>query len=60
MTQYALRNTYYGHFKNGKRHGQGTFLYANGAKYEGNWENNLKHGWVCFLAYKLSAYVTES
>jgi hypothetical protein len=46
MTQYALRNTYFGNFKNGKRHGQGTFLYANGAKYEGNWENNLKHGWV--------------
>ena len=48
MTQYALRNTYFGNFKNGKRHGQGTFLYANGAKYEGTWENNLKHGWVCF------------
>ncbi len=46
MTQYALRNTYYGIFKNGKRHGTGTFLYANGAKYEGNWDNNLKHGWV--------------
>ncbi len=48
MTQYALRNTYFGNFKNGKRHGQGTFLYANGAKYEGTWENNLKHGWVRF------------
>ena len=46
MTQYALRNTYYGSFKDGKRHGKGTFLYADGSKYEGNWENNLKHGWV--------------
>ena len=48
MTQYALRNTYFGNFKHGKRHRQGTFLYANGAKYEGTWENNLKHGWVRF------------
>lgn len=51
MTQYTLRNTYYGNFKNGKRHGQGTFLYANGTKYEGNWENNLKHGWVINIFY---------
>lgn len=49
MTQYTLRNTYYGNFKNGKRHGQGTFLYANGTKYEGSWENNVKHGWVLIL-----------
>ena len=48
MTQYALRNTYFGMFVNGKRHGQGTFLYANGAKYEGTWSNNLKHGWGKF------------
>jgi hypothetical protein len=48
MTQYTLRNTYYGNFLNGKRNGQGTFLYANGSKYEGAWENNLKHGWVKF------------
>ncbi|CAF0869215.1 unnamed protein product [Brachionus calyciflorus] len=48
MTQYTLRNTYFGNFKNGKRHGQGTFLYANGTKYEGNWENDIKHGWGKF------------
>jgi len=45
-TQYALRNTYYGDFKYGKRHGKGTFIYASGAKYEGDWMQNLKHGWV--------------
>jgi hypothetical protein len=47
-TQYALRNTYYGDFKYGKRHGKGTFIYASGAKYEGEWMQNLKHGWVKF------------
>ena len=31
---------------NGKREGEGTFLYANGSKYEGGWKNNLKHGFV--------------
>lgn len=46
MTQYSLRNSYYGNFKNGKRHGQGTYLYANGSKYEGNWQFDVKHGWV--------------
>lgn len=49
MTQYCLRNTYYGSFKNGKRDGQGTFLYADGSKYEGTWKENLKSGWVRFL-----------
>ncbi len=53
MTQYALRNTYYGSFKNGKRHGKGTFLYADGTKYEGSWENNLKHGWVIIYSFKV-------
>jgi hypothetical protein len=48
MTQYSLRNTYYGNFEYGKRHGHGTFLYANGSKYEGDWFNNLKHGFVLF------------
>lgn len=46
MTQYSLRNTYYGNFEYGKRDGHGTFLYANGSKYEGDWHSNLKHGYV--------------
>jgi hypothetical protein len=45
-TQYTFRNTYYGCLQNGKRNGQGAFLYADSSKYEGNWLNNLKHGWV--------------
>lgn len=50
MTQYCLRNTYYGSFKNGKRDGHGTFLYADGSKYEGMWKNNLKDGMVNFIS----------
>ena len=45
-SQYALRNTYNGEFVKGIRHGYGTFYYANGAKYEGYWYNNMKHGKV--------------
>lgn len=30
--------------KNGLRHGQGSFQYANGDHYEGNWKENLYHG----------------
>ena len=40
---------YDGDFVNGLRHGYGTFYYANGAKYEGGWKNNMKHGKVTCL-----------
>ena len=46
-SQYPLRNMYDGDFVNGLRHGYGSFYYANGAKYEGGWKNNMKHGKVC-------------
>lgn len=45
-SQYPLRNMYDGDFMNGLRHGYGTFYYANGAKYEGGWKDNMKHGKV--------------
>ena len=35
---------YEGQFKDGKRHGQGTFFYANGDKYEGQFKDDLKNG----------------
>lgn len=41
-----MRNMFDGDFVNGLRHGYGTFYYANGAKYEGGWKNNMKHGKV--------------
>ncbi|BFY99925.1 hypothetical protein BsWGS_02965 [Bradybaena similaris] len=43
-SQYSMRNMYYGEMVYGKRHGEGVFYYANGAKYEGLWKNNMKHG----------------
>lgn len=45
-SQYPLRNMYDGEFVNGLREGQGAFYYANGARYEGSWKNNTKHGKV--------------
>lgn len=35
---------YKGGFKGGKMHGQGTFLWANGDKYTGEWLNDMAHG----------------
>lgn len=39
-----LRNRYVGFWKQGLRHGKGTFYYSNGSKYEGDWCENYKHG----------------
>ena len=33
-----------GQFFQGKKHGQGKYMYANGDVYEGAWEADLKHG----------------
>lgn len=42
---YATKNeTYYGEWKNGKRHGDGLYTYANKDVYSGKWENGRKHG----------------
>ena len=34
---------YIGETLNGTRHGRGTLIWANGDKYEGVWENNMRH-----------------
>lgn len=47
--QKLMSNRYVGEFKEGKRHGFGTFYYANGAKYQGEWDNNVKHGQGIFI-----------
>jgi hypothetical protein len=33
-----------GAYKDDKKHGQGTFTWANGRKYVGAWQNDTKHG----------------
>ena len=35
---------YYGEWKNGIQHGEGTATYANGGKYVGNWRNGRPNG----------------
>ena len=35
---------YEGHWKNGEESGQGTIIYADGAKYTGQWKNGEKNG----------------
>jgi len=35
---------YEGEWKNGKKHGQGTFWYKNGNMYVGDFDNGLRHG----------------
>ena len=42
--QKQMNNRYVGEFIGGKRHGFGTFFYANGSQYEGEWEDNFKQG----------------
>lgn len=45
-SQYFQCNQYTGDFVQGQRHGQGTFSYAGGAFYEGEWKNDKKDGKV--------------
>ncbi|GLC68653.1 Cadherin member 2 [Pleodorina starrii] len=47
--QLLMYNRYYGHFKDGRRHGYGVLYYATGARYEGYWMGDQKHGPGCFV-----------
>ncbi|BBN05629.1 hypothetical protein MPTK1_3g14670 [Marchantia polymorpha subsp. ruderalis] len=39
-----LINSYVGDYNQGMRHGKGTFFYASGALFKGNWQENMKVG----------------
>src|SRR3990167_354977 len=41
-----LTNRFVGTFSMGARNGIGTFFYADGSKYEGEWVENQKHGYA--------------
>ena len=36
-------------YNSGKREGFGVFSYASGARYEGEWKDNAKHGYGKFF-----------
>ena len=40
----GTKSRYEGYVKNGKKHGQGTLSFKNGAKYVGQWHADKKHG----------------
>ena len=37
-----------GEAENNKRHGKGTMVWADGAKYDGSWKNDMAHGYGKF------------
>ena len=50
-------DTYSGHWKNGKRHGTGTFTAANGDSYIGQWKKGRPHGQGTFTWLDGSKYI---
>ena len=42
---YADGARYEGEWRDGNRHGNGTFWYANGGRYEGDWRDGNRHGY---------------
>lgn len=45
-SQYSIINRYTGEFNQGQKHGLGTFYYASGVTYEGEWSNDRRHAKV--------------
>lgn len=44
MFTYSSGGRYIGELQGGRRHGRGSFLYPDGSSYEGQWQDNVKHG----------------
>lgn len=57
--QFVQSNRYLGHFANSLRNGQGTFYYANGAVYKGEWHDNRKNGQGTFTSRDGRVYNSE-
>ncbi|CAM9290874.1 unnamed protein product [Ectocarpus sp. 12 AP-2014] len=49
-TQKQMCNVYRGEWLDGMRHGQGTFMYADGSRHTGQWHKNKKHGPAVFVS----------
>ena len=55
----ANGNKYVGEFKNGKYHGQGTFIYVSGDKYVGEFKNGKRNGQGIYTSVDGHEYVGE-
>ena len=50
---------YVGEYKDGKRHGQGTFTHTDGGKFVGEWKDDKPNGQGTFTHYTGKKYVGE-
>jgi len=57
--KFSNNDTYYGHYKDGKRHGKGEYRLASGAVYNGEYVENKKQGWGIFTAPDGGKYTGE-
>ena len=55
----AVSSSYVGEFKEGKRHGNGTYIYINGDKYVGEFKDNKRHGHGTYHHTSGNKYVGE-
>ena len=56
---YKSGNYYIGEFKDGERHGQGSFWWADGMKYVGEYKNDQRNGQGTFYYVDGKKYVVE-
>ena len=54
-SNFPWHNRYVGEWKDGLRHGKGTFYSGKGEIYSGAWENGIKHGRVSFSSCPLES-----
>ena len=51
LTSCTQVTKYEGEYKDGKRHGQGTFTHSDGGKYVGEWENDYPLSVIGLVVY---------
>lgn len=50
---------YIGYYEKNKKNGQGTFLYPDGAKFEGSWKDDLREGFGTYYYTNADSYRGE-
>ena len=55
--KYSKGRKFRGSFKDGKRHGQGTFTWADGSKFVGVWQDGKRHGQGTYTDADGSKYI---